>query len=372
MYCGSRSQDGITSIFHTVEIVVNDVDFPPHWVEEMANFNISEHGVIEGKQTSAFDQDLDDSITYSISIDSCPNDWSPALTIDSATGVLTGSPGDLAVGECKLDIVATSGNQAISYPLVISVTNVPDLPTWVAKPEKYEVLYHQDINVEFKIADVDPDDQQSYTIDTNESSCDFESFDPGLKIDSESGKLSGYLNNVDFQDCQITIIASSGDDSLEANLDITFSREDILPEWQNLIDSFVAVEDAPITNLSVSAVDPLGTDISYEITSSSCNNWEPELLIDSVTGELSGTPTTGDSFCEFTVAAKARNQTITHTISVDVENIIEPLAWVSTLEDQEVLEDVALTGLVAMAVADENSNISYRLDSANLTHVERI
>src|SRR5690606_28774951 len=101
---------GADQIAQTFTVTVTNTNDLPTWSSTIASFNQAEDAALTGKTAVATDVDAGSSITYSLDTANMTCDdgsWSPAIAIDSSTGVLSGTPTNADVGSCTVRILAT-------------------------------------------------------------------------------------------------------------------------------------------------------------------------------------------------------------------------------------------------------------------------
>lgn len=193
------------------------------------------------------------------------------------------------------------GIESIEKRIELNILNSNDLPEWSEDGSQNEILVRNKAAlISLRAIDQDKKDTISYSIvDENKSNCfSNNSWTRNLEVYSKDTKvyLLGMPSNV-TKDCTVTIQAKSGEDVIQKNINLTFIDKF---EWQDdFIEKkvFLRDDDKGLSDINIKVVDRNlhGEKFSpiYQIDSSDCNDnsyWEPELSIDSKTGELSGVP----------------------------------------------------------------------------------
>ncbi|NLS12186.1 DUF4347 domain-containing protein [Vibrio sp. SM6] len=222
---------------------------------------------------TASDVDVGDSLTYTII--NKPG-W---VSFNTATGALTGTPGNDAVGiTSDIRISVTDGEQTATLAAFsLEVTNVNDAPTISGTPVTKAVqgsAYH------FTPVgnDVDAGDSLTYSINKTPS---WASFDPA------TGSLSGTPTNDDvgITTSNIVISTSDGEET------VALPAFDVVVE--NINDAPLISGTPPTTVAEDTAYSftPDSNDIDADTLTFSIENKPDWASFDTATGELSGTPT---------------------------------------------------------------------------------
>ncbi|MCH6259348.1 putative Ig domain-containing protein, partial [Puniceicoccaceae bacterium K14] len=144
-----------------------------------------------------------------------------------------------------------------------------------------------------------------------------------LTIDSETGVLSGIPENGDVGDISITVTASDGETSASDTFTLTIENTNDGPTVTSSIADQSTDEDS-VFSLDVSenfADEDLGDTLTYSATLENGDPLPDWILIDSETGELSGTPGNGDvGDISITVTASDGEESASDTFTVSVEN----------------------------------------------------
>jgi hypothetical protein len=365
---------GSDTISETITLtVLNDSDLPI-WDSLIGDQNTDEDTPIS-YIASASDADLGDTVAYSLDTDNMTCDdgsWSPTISIDSVSGAITGTPTNGDVGTCTVKIDATSGGDTISESLTLTIYNTNDLPSWNSLIGDQTIGEDGPIGFAASASDEDVGDTISYSLDGDNMTCDDGSWSPGLAIDPVSGALTGTPTNSDVGTCSVIIVATSGVDSISETITLTVTNTADLPVWDSLIGNQIINEDGPIS-FSASASDAdAGDTIVYtlDLANMSCDdgNWSPAIAIDSLNGNLTGTPTNGDvGTCSVKIDATAGGDTISESITLTIANTNDLPTWNTTIGDFSIAQNLSISENAAASDIDVSDTITYSLDAGSMT-----
>ena len=237
----------------------------------------------------ALDIDLGDTLTWSMRLTTAG--W---LRLDSATGVLSGTPTNDDVGDAYLEVIVTdrTGLNA-SLELIIHVINANDPPE-ILTPDLTSTLEDEAYRVEYRASDADAGDTLVWTLDTNAS---------WLDLDPSTGILSGLPANDDVGTYRINVIVTDGSDaSASHEFMLTVVNVNDPPEITSEMPLQVeALEDEPFSlNLMAEDVDdddltwsddtglfeisPAGGTISFVPTQSEVGEWWVNITVEDGAG----------------------------------------------------------------------------------------
>ncbi len=224
----------------------------------------------------ALDIDLSDSLSWHMKSNTT------FLMMDSATGILSGTPGNDDVGVYWVNVTVSDLSLIIdSHNFTLTVINVNDPPiiltndiTTALEDEIYQITYEG--------TDIDIGDSLSWYMDSNTSF---------LSMDSITGILSGTPTNDDVGTYWVNISVEDNNEGFNfSNFTLTVLNVNDPPVITTENVQETQENEFYIVDYNASDIDsPLSKQIWILITNAS--NW---LSIDSISGLLSGTPTVDD------------------------------------------------------------------------------
>jgi hypothetical protein len=199
------------------------------------------------------------------------------LNMDPITGVLSGTPTNRHIGQWQVQVEVNDGNDGIDQRTfsIVVINKAPNIISndiiWAEEDSKYTVDYSSS------------DDGQGdilWSLSTNA--------DGWLEINDITGILSGIPRNDDVGEywVKITVTDDHGGSS-SRNFTLTVNNTNDLPIISTA-DVLVATED------QLYFVDYDGSDVDDDTLTWSLTTDANWLIMDTVTGELSGTPTNLD------------------------------------------------------------------------------
>jgi len=265
----------VSDVFVLTVINTNDA---PTVANPIPDQTATEDSPFTVNTSSSFaDVDAGDTLTFSAA--SLP----AGLTIDSATGVISGTPTNAAVGVKNITVTANDNKGGtVSDTFSIAIANTNDIPTVVtpiANQSATEDVFFS-VSVKNNFADVDTVDTLNY----------FASGLPvGLAIDATTGVISGIATNAAVGANNITITASDGNGgTVNSTFTLTVANTNDAPTLIETLPPQTATEDSPFTlNISSYFADPdNGDTLTFSAVAL------PEgLTFDNATGTISGSPT---------------------------------------------------------------------------------
>jgi hypothetical protein len=372
----------LDTIDQTFTITITNLNDLPTWDLSIGNFSSNEDSALSSITASASDVDTVDTVTYSLSNDDMTCDdgsWSPAISIDTNSGSISGTPTNDDVGSCTVNVVASSGSDQISELFTITVDNTADTPTWnpvmgdfthveaatLESASRFAVAADVDItaNVVYSIQSVDSDD------------CDYNSdWTVAFTINSATGQLQGTPSNSNIGTCNIRIAATSESETITDDIVVTVSTASAPPTWDTTPSDQSSNEDASFS-YTISATDPNADPVTYSIVSgasTTCDDsstWSTPLDIGSVSGSLSGVPVNDDvGDCDILVRASAGGDNISQIITLTVGNTADAPTWQTEISSFSQEVGSVVSGKTAIAVdVDAADTPSYSLSLSNMT-----
>ncbi len=183
------------------------------------------------------------------------------LSIDSATGLISGTVGNQAAGAYQVTVAATDGTTTAKTAFSWTITDIT--PPAIVDPDAIQ------LTIVASDADHDP---LTFTAS---------GLPAGLSINSATGVISGTVGNQAAGVYVVTVAVSDG--TFSTKLDVHWTINDITPPL--LVNpGNQASSVGQNVNLAISASDADGDPLTY-----SASNLPPGLSIDSSTGAITGT-----------------------------------------------------------------------------------
>jgi hypothetical protein len=272
----SDGNDGANSTNFT--LVVLNVNDDPEILTTIIQKTVDEDSLY-GADFDAEDIDpTDDVLTWHILTNAY---W---LEMENSTGELLGTPTNDDVGIYWVNMTVTDGNggeASVNYTLtVINVNDPPTISTTDIKMATEDEVY----SVDYEGSDIDPiEDTLTWTMSSDAN---------WLKIDGLTGVLEGTPSNIHVGEYWINVSVNDGNDGHAwSNFTLTVINVNdppvILSESVNVVDANV------LYTVDYNATDPDPT--NDELTWSLATNASDWLVLNPVTGVLSGTPSAKDS-----------------------------------------------------------------------------
>jgi hypothetical protein len=290
-------------------------------------------------QYEATDADPNDVLTWSFLSDA---DW---LTFDTMTQVLSGTPTNDEVSTYQVSVKVTDSNITTDeHTFRLTVENVNDAPEITisgSTTAKEDALY----SVYYVATDIDPtDDELTWSMETD-----------ATWLGMFGSHLTGTPTNDDVGDHLVNITVSDGNGGID---------------WTEFTITVANTNDAPIilTSPSMTATEDEGYDQNFEAEDVDVG----DVLSWSMTGPawltmegatLSGTPSNDDVGTHgVTVAVSDGAVEDTLTFTITVANTNDAPTWLSTPEDQELMEG-DLMFLDLLAEDEDGDRLTYGLTS---------
>ncbi len=256
------------------------------------------------------------------------------LSINSANGIISGSPTNNAVGLRNITVTANDGKGGnISDTFALTVMNTNDAPTVSTPiPDRTATEDAQfSMNIKGNFADVDGGNTLTFSAS---------GLPIGLTLNSTTGVLNGIPTNANVGTNTITITASDGNGGTVSDIFVlTVSNTNDAPTVANPIPDQTATEDSFFTvstSSSFADVD-MGDTLTFSAASLPAG-----LAIDPVTGVISGTPTNAAvGVKNITVTANDnKGGTVSDTFAIAIANTNDVPTVVTPIANQSATEDV--------------------------------
>ena len=328
---------------------------------------IEDQTVDEGQQFSlgvgVFFQDVDAGDTLSFNVSLSDGGPLPAwLSFDSATNILSGTPGNNDLGRISVRVTATdSAGASVSDDFLLDVGNVNDPPVAMQIPPAtatQDQAFALDITGDF--SDPDPGDSLSYTA----SLAGGGALPNWLSFDGPTGTFSGTPGNDDVANLSITVTATDlAGLSASSTFDLDVADVNAAPTV------VAAVADQTLDQGQSLSLDVSGTfddeDLADVLTlSAALTSGDPLpawLDFNPATNTFSGTPGNDDVgvISVDLTATDLAGSTATDTFTITVNNVNDP----PQIETQSfnVDPDTAMVGTLAGNV------VASDIDGDNLT-----
>jgi len=223
---------------------------------------------------NAVDLDLTgDTLTWSVFTNAS---W---LTINPATGGLSGTPANNNVGIHWVNVSVSDGNDGSDYSnFILTVLNVNDAPV-ISTDDVTTATEDIQYSVDYEATDIDPTrDTLTWSVITNAS---------WLTITSTTGVMSGAPTNADVGIYEVSVSVSDGNGGRDYNnftLTVLNVNDDPVISTTAMINATVNL--LYIFDYNATDIDPTGDTLTWSLDTNA--SW---LTINPITGILSGTPT---------------------------------------------------------------------------------
>ena len=295
------ASDGTVDVTQEFTIIVANVNDPPTFTSTPVTS--ATQGQVYSYTVTTNDIDGD---TVTLMGTTIPNwlDWT------TATGELTGTPGNSDVGDHLVSITADDETDYVIQSFTITVDNVNDPPTFTSTP----------------VTTATQDAPYSYTVATNDIDIGDTITLTGTTIPSWltliSGVLSGTPGNSDVGNNSVVITASDG------TVDVTQEFTIIVAD----LPSPPTFTSTPVTDATQ------GVSYSYMVTTDD-NNGDTVTLTGTtipswltlISGELTGTPGNSDvGDHQVLITATDGTFNVTQSFTITVANVNDPPTFTST------------------------------------------
>jgi hypothetical protein len=190
--------DGMGSLDYQITVIgVND---PPR-ITTM-DIKTGKQGENYYRKYEAYDPDGDSPLTWSLETDA------EFLTMESDTGVLSGTPGKYDVGEFQVNVTVSDPNGAnATSTFTLTIENINDKPEWIDVPQDSEIIHGQWFRFDVNATDPDPEGFILYSVVTDPET--------DLEIDENTGEIEWLASVLHFTSSDyildVSVRASDGE-----------------------------------------------------------------------------------------------------------------------------------------------------------------
>ncbi|MCH6258332.1 putative Ig domain-containing protein, partial [Puniceicoccaceae bacterium K14] len=347
--------DGQATISDTFSLTIENTQDTPVLVREIQNATTNEDTNFSIDVSASFtEEDLGDILNFSAELgngDPLP-DW---LSLDAATGKLSGTPENSDVGTISVTVTASDGEASVSDSFEITVEGTNDAPTvtttFVDLSIEEEQEFRLDVSKNFEDEDLGDSLTYSATLSNGDSLPNW------ISINPNTGELSGTPENEDVGDISITVTVSDGEETASDSFTLSIENTNDGPVVTTSIEDIATNEDESFSlNISGNFSDQdLGDTLTYGATLENGDPLPDWISINSKTGELTGTPKNGDiGEISITVTASDGEENVTDTFSLSVENTNDTPTVTHSFQDTSISEDSVFTLNASSNFADHD------------------
>ena len=297
---------GLTSS-QTFDLTVTNVNDAPT-TSGIADQSATEDAAFSYDASAAFaDVDVGDTLTYTAT--GLPGN----LSIDTGTGIISGTPQDADTGTFVVTVTASDGSDSVSTSFSLTVDNVNDAPEVVAIAD---VSTAEDSAFTYSVAgnfsDADGDN-----LTLSATLADDNPLPSWLSFNATTGTFTGTPLNANVGTISVKVTASDGTSSTSDIFELEVTNTNDAPVAVGAaIGPKTATEDETFADLDVSGkfADPdVGDTLTYTLTGAPAG-----ISINETTGVISGTPTESGSFTVGVQASDGNGGTLTRSFALNV------------------------------------------------------
>ncbi|MCK4641245.1 MAG: putative Ig domain-containing protein, partial [Candidatus Marinimicrobia bacterium] len=331
-----------TGSHDTVKIYLRVQNVAPEILTE-GPFTATE-GIAFSQQLESSDDD-DGTITWSFK--SGKPGW---LTINSSTGILTGTPGnDDVISDASFTIEVNDGNGGLTEKVFdYSVENVNNDPVWTSVPSgtvntNEDSLY----SVTIAASDDDAGDVLTYSLVSPPT---------GMSINFSSGVITWTPDNSQVGDNSITVKATDlSDSTITSSWILHVNNLNDAPTWVSVPSGIIDTDEDELYTTTIEANDiDIGDNITYSLTV-----FPAGMTIDAGTGVIEWTPDNSD-VGSHAVTIKAIDDSsvfITSSWDVDVQNMNDLPSWTSVPSGTVDIDEDSLYTVTITATDDDVGDV---------------
>ncbi|MDQ8186653.1 putative Ig domain-containing protein [Pelagicoccus sp. SDUM812002] len=338
-----HAKDGVESVSANLRITIENTNDGPVVSAGIEDITTSEDAGFELDVSSNFgDPDFFDTLEFSaFQEDNSPlPEW---LSFDPFTATFSGTPTNSDVGPLSIRVIASDGESSISDLFTVEVKNTNDGPLVISDflPVDAEEDSSFSLDAAAHFEDIDSADSLTYAATLSDGSA----LPSWISIDSITGELSGVPGNEDVGSISVTVTATDESGATASgSFSIAVENTNDGPIASAISEQSIYEDAAFSLDVSGNFADVDASDtLSYSATLENGDPLPNWLSIDSITGELSGTPANGDvGQLSIRVTASDGEATANSVFLIEVENTNDgPVA--SIITDQISSEDSAFT-----------------------------
>jgi len=360
--------DGTASVAQTAAVNVAAVNDAPTVSTTIADQSTNEDAAYSYDASVNFaDVDTGDTLTFSAQLSG--GGGLPAwLSIDTNTGVLSGTPENNAVGSISVEVTASDGSASVTDTYVLTVSNTNDAPTVSTaiadQSTNEDAAYCYNTSVNF--TDVDAGDTLTYTAELSGGG----GLPAWLSIDADTGVLSGTPENGDVGAISVEVTAT---DAAGATVSDTFvltvnntndtptiggAAAGAVTEDSNVIDNNIStsgaltISDPDVGESSFTAqTNTAGTYGSFSVDTSgnwtyTADNTQTEIQ------QLGDSDTLTDTFTVTSADGTTQNVTITINGTNDAPTIGGTTTGLVTEDTSVTNDNISTSGVLTIADTD--------------------
>ncbi|MGH1483394.1 MAG: putative Ig domain-containing protein, partial [Geminicoccales bacterium] len=343
---GTPANDGVESLIVTVsatdgsgasastsfQLTVTNSNDAPLAVAPIADTGVTEDAAFTYDVSSNF---ADDDIIHgdSLSFSAEQSDGSPLpawLSIDHATGILSGTPTNADVTGLTLTVMVTDdAGSSIASSFQLAITNSNDAPIVVTPIADTGVTedaaFTYDVSSNFADDDIIHGDSLSFSAEQSDGS----PLPAWLSIDHATGILSGTPTNADVTGLTLTVmVTDDAGSSIASSFQLTITNSNDAPIVVTPIADIAPLENVLLTyDVSSNFGDDdimHGDSLTFSAEQSDGSSLPAWLTIDPTTGVLSGTPDATQVGIPYTLDVTATDGSgagVTSTFQLSVDNV---------------------------------------------------
>jgi len=353
---------GLLEDTQTVSISVNDMNEAPTATASISNATVDEDAALTAIDASAAFTDVDAGETLSYSLDS---DSAEVLTIDSSTGIITGTPTNDAVGTHTVTVTATDASgltATTSFTLTTNNTNDAPTVTSIANVAVAEDTTIAPIDAGAAFTDVDVDDTLTFSLDA--------ASDETLDIDAD-GLITGSVTNDEVGTHTVTVTATdSTGETASTSFQFTVTNANDAPIMTSGTTASVNENAATSTVIyTATATDAdVGSILTYSLGGADANSFDIDASSGEVTLKASADFETKATYNVDVIVTDNGEIQLTDSQSVvvsindinDAPVLAEPFGTVTIMEDEPQNENLALD----FSDPDSGDTISFTMTGA--------
>ena len=340
---GSSGQAGADKI-----TLLNKIRIGTHFFDGIDLYKFSPADVTVATEDELYSVDYQpmnpgDALTWSVETEA---GW---LSMETATGVLSGTPGNGDIGSTDVTVTAHDGPKSVSRTFMLEVLNVNDPPE-ILTEDVLDAIEDEPYSVLYEAVDIDPtNDELQWALET----------DAGW-LGLDGSRLWGTPSNDDVGEYWANITVSDGNGGT-ASHNFTLTVENVNDGPRITVEPATTASEDVEYRVAFNATDIDGDDtLNWSLRTTAA--W---LRIDTSTGVLSGTPSNGDIGLYWVEVTVKDDEGALDSLGfmLTVLNVNDEPVWVSVPADQTLMEGDALLLDVLASDVDKGDTVRYSLSS---------